>query len=364
MTELVELLQELTAIPALAGREEAMIAAMRRHFEPLADDVRVDRIGNVIATVHGAQASPRLLVFAHMDELGLIVRKIDADGFVRVERVGGVPEKSLLSQWLEIHTDDGRRIPALMGATSHHVTKPELKLAVPSRLDMYVDVGCSSRAEVEALGVRVGDPITYRASFTRLSADRVAAKSIDNRMGCAMLVQTLAALARERPAGTVHLVASVQEEFNVRGVWPAFQALKPDAAICLDVTVACDTPELRSLSDVAVGAGPVITAFQFHGRGTLGGLIPNPKLRRYLEQVAAEAGIPTQREVVLGVITDAAFSQLLGEHGVPMAALSVACRYTHAPVESCSLGDIQAAVDLLSAAARRFDAGIDLSRGD
>jgi putative aminopeptidase FrvX len=363
MTETIDLLKELTAVPALSGREEAMIATMRRHFGPLADEVRVDRVGNVIATVRGQRDSARLLIFAHMDELGLIVRKIEPDGFLRFERAGGVPEKSLLGQWVEIHTDDGRHVPALVGTTSHHVTKPERKFVVPDRLDMYLDVGCASRTEVEALGIRVGDAITYRATFTQLSADRVAAKSLDNRVGCVMLIQTLAALARERPASTVFLVASVQEEFNVRGVWPAFQALKPDAALCLDVTVACDTPELRHLSDVSVGGGPVITAYQFHGRGTLGGLIPNPRLRRYLEQVAAEEGIPLQREVLLGVITDAAFSQLLGEQGVPMAALSVATRYTHAPVETCSLRDIQAAIRWLVAAARRYEAGLDLSRG-
>ncbi len=364
MAETLELLKELTAIPALSGREEAMIAAMRRHFSPLADEVRVDRVGNVSATIRGRQASPRLLIFAHMDELGLIVRKIEPDGFLRIERAGGVPEKSLLGQWVEIHTDDGRHLPALVGTTSHHVTRPEKKFVVPDRLDMYLDLGCDSRAEVEALGVHVGDAITYRAAFTQLSADRLAAKSLDNRVGCVMLIQTLAALAQERPAATVHIVASVQEEFNVRGVWPAFQALQPDAAICIDVTVACDTPELHALSDVRLGAGPVITTYQFHGRGTLGGLIPNPKLRRYLEQVASDEGIGVQREVLLGVITDAAFSQLLGEQGVPMAALSVATRYTHAPVEACSLRDIDAAIRLLAAAARRFDARLDLSRGE
>ncbi len=364
MPTTIELLKELTAIPALAGREDAMIAAMRRHFNALADEVRVDRVGNVIATVHGRQESPSLLIFAHMDELGLIVRKLEPDGFLRFERVGGVPEKSLLGQWVEIHTDEGRHIPALIGTTSHHVTKAERKFVVPDRLDMYLDVGCGSRAEVEALGIRVGDAVTYRATFAQLSPDRVASKSLDNRVGCTMLIQTLAALARERPAATVHLVASVQEEFNVRGVWPAFQALKPQAAICLDVTVACDTPELRHLSDVSVGGGPVITTYQFHGRGTLGGLIPNPKLRRFLERIAAAEGILTQREALLGVITDAAFSQLLGEEGVAMAALSVATRYTHAPVESCSLRDIDAATRLLVEAARHYDAALDLSRGD
>jgi putative aminopeptidase FrvX len=103
--------------------------------------------------------------------------------------------------------------------------------------------------------------------------------------------------------------------------------------------------------------------YQFHGRGTLGGLIPHPKLRRYLERVADDEGLPIQREVILGVVTDAAFSQLIGDEGVPMAALAVPTRYAHAPVESCSLRDVDMAVQLITKVAQRFDDTVDLSRG-
>ncbi len=363
MPEALELLKELTAIPALSGREDAMIAAMSGHFAPLADKVDIDRLGNVIAKVEGTQDRPRLLLFAHMDELGLVIRKIEGDGFLRFERVGGVPEKSLLGQWVEIHTDDGRTVPGLIGTTSHHVTPAERKFVVPSRLEMYIDVGCSSREAVGQLGIKVGDGATYRPHFVELAGDRVASKTLDNRIGCAVLINTLAILAEARPLSTIYLAASVQEEFNVRGVWPVFQALKPDAAICLDVTISCDTPELRDLSDLAIGAGPAIGAYEFHGRGTLGGLIPNPKLQRYLEQIADEERIPTQREVLLGIITDASFSQLLTEEGVPTASLAVPVRYTHAPAESCALGDVEAATRLLARAAQRFDSNLDLGRG-
>lgn len=360
---MIELLKELTAVPALSGYEDGMVALMRQHFEGVVGEVHVDRLGNVVATVRGMEDHPCLLVFAHMDELGLVVRKIDEDGFLRFERVGGIPEKTLLNTWVDIHTDDGEVVPGLIGTTSHHLTPGEKKYVVPSRLEMYLDVGCSSKDEVESLGIQVGNGITYRHSFTQLSEDRVVAKTLDNRVGCALLIQTLTELAEHRPAGTVHIVASVQEEFNVRGVWPVFQALKPDAAICLDVSIACDTPELRYLSDVAIGKGPVVGLYEFHGRGTLGGLIPNPMLRKYLIRTAEAESIPIQREVLLGIITDAAFSQHLGEEGVPMASLAVPCRYTHAPFESVSLSDIYLAVRLLVAAAQRFDHSLDLRRG-
>jgi putative aminopeptidase FrvX len=292
-----------------------------------------------------------------------VVRKIEPDGFLRFERVGGVPEKSLPGAQIEVHTEAGQRIPGLVGMTSHHVTPADKKFVVPSRLEMYVDIGCSSRQEVEALGVQVGDGITYKSNFTELANDRIVSKTLDNRIGCVLLVKTLEALAARKPRGKVLIVGSVQEEFNVRGVWPAFQAHKPDAAICLDVTIATDTPEIRHLGEVEIGAGPAIGLYEFHGRGTLGGLIPHPKLRKYISSIAAKEKIPLQREVLIGIVTDAAFSQLLGEQGVAMASLAVPIRYTHAPTELCDLKDIEAAITLLSKVALSFDKKVDLSRG-
>jgi putative aminopeptidase FrvX len=191
----------------------------------------------------------------------------------------------------------------------------------------------------------------------------VASKSLDNRIGCLQLIKVLQRLKRKRPKSTIHLVASVQEEFNVRGVWPVFQKLNPDAAICLDVTIACDTPELVHLSDVKLGGGPAVGLYEFHGRGTLGGLIPNPNLRRFIERLAKDRSISLQREVLIGIITDAAFSQLLTPEGVPMASLAVPIRYTHAPLEVCDLSDVERSIDLLSAIALAFDSTLDLSRG-
>ncbi len=359
----IDLLRELTAIPALSGHEDSMIAYMRDAFSQHAQDINVDRLGNVVAHIPGGHSDRSLLIFAHMDELGLVVRKIDPDGFVRFERVGGIPEKTLLGSWIEIHTEGGDRVPGLIGTTSHHVTPQEKKYQVPSRLEMYIDLGCSSADEVRALGVQVGDGITYAHTFQVLSNERIAAKTLDNRIGCALLIRLLEHLRENPPACDLFVVASVQEEFNVRGVWPVFQTVKPDAAICLDVTIATDTPEIKHLSDMSLGRGPAIGCYEFHGRGTLGGLIPNPKLRRFIVDVAEAEGIALQREVLIGIITDAAFAQLLGETGVPMAAFAVPIRYTHAPVEMCALPDFEQAVSVLNAVAERFDTDADLERG-
>jgi putative aminopeptidase FrvX len=363
MSDSLALLEELTSTPALSGREDSMVAVMSERFSRFAEDVHIDRLGNVTATIHGQEGQPELAVFAHMDELGLIVRKIEEDGFLRFERVGGVPEKSLLGTPVEVLADSGERIAGLVGTTSHHVTPPDKKFAVPSRLEMYIDIGCSSQMQVEQLGIRVGDMVAYRPGMIRLAGRRIASKSLDNRIGCLLLIELLERLAGKQPEATIHLVASVQEEFNVRGVWPVFQRLQPDAAICLDVTIACDTPELKHLSDVGLGLGPAVGLYQFHGRGTLGGLIPNPGLRRFIEETARQNSIPLQREVAMGIITDIAFSQMLTADGVPSAALAVPIRYTHAPLEVCDLDDVSRCVDLLAAIASGYDAALDLSRG-
>jgi putative aminopeptidase FrvX len=363
MNENLEILERLTSTLALSGREDPLIQIMQDYFRAQTNEVQVDRMGNVTATVKGRAEHPQLLIFAHMDELGLIIRKIEADGFLRFERVGGVPEKSLPGTPVEIITDDGERVPGLVGTTSHHVTPPDEKLIVPGRLDMYIDIGCSSRAQVEGLGIQVGDMVAYRAGLIQLAGQRVASKSLDNRIGCLLLIRVMERLRQHQPKATVRLVASVQEEFNVRGVWPVFQKLAPDAAICLDVTIACDTPEISHLSEVKLGAGPAVSLYQFHGRGTLGGLIPNPALRRFIERRAGELSIPLQREVLMGIITDVAFGQMLTTEGVPSAALAVPIRYTHAPYEVCDLADIERCIDLLSAIALEFDGSLDLSRG-
>ncbi len=178
-----------------------LIKMMREAFTPLADDVQVDRLGNVVASLQGDPDQPHLLIFAHMDELGLIVRKIEPDGFLRFERVGGVPEKSLLATAVEVITEAGNRVPGLVGTTSHHVTPAEAKFTVPSRLEMYVDVGCATSEEVQELGIQVGDMIAYRPGMIRLAGQRVASKTLDNRIGCLQLIKVLEASCSQSPEG-------------------------------------------------------------------------------------------------------------------------------------------------------------------
>lgn len=337
----VETLRELTGLVALSGHERRMIRYMKEKMTPYADEVRVDNMGNVIATLNGRDAAaPSLMVFAHMDQLGFVVRKIEADGYLRLERLGGVPGKSLLAQRMVVEAEDGTLIPAVLGTKSHHVTPQEEKYQVPLYTHLYVDIGATSREEVENQGVYVGAPVVYKPAFEVLGDRYISATSVDNRGGCFCILRILEALHQDRPQGTVYVVATVQEEYNLRGVLPAAQTLKPDLAIALDIIVSADTPDLTDLSDIALGKGPILNLYSFHGRGTLIGLIPHPSMVKHAIKCAHENDISFQRVASMGLMTDASYLQLVGE-GIPAIDLSYPGRYTHSPIETVAISDLE-----------------------
>ena len=358
-----QLLFDLMRLPGLAGHEQGVAAFLRERMRPLADEVREDRLGNVIATVRGSDPdAPTVMLFAHMDSLGFIVRKVDADGFVRIHRLGGIPEKVLPGLRVEIGKADGTTLPAVIGMKAHHVTPPEEKTRVTPLAELFLDVGASSQAEAEAMGVRIGAPVTYAGFAQRLGAHRVSGTAIDNRSGCLVILETLRELSERRPKATVHVVGTVQEEFNLRGALPAAQALQPDIAICIDISVAADTPDLRPTADVAMGAGPTVNFYSFHSRGTLNGVLPHPALVRDVLATAERAGIAVQRATMFGGLTDASYVQLVGA-GTATIDLGLPARFTHTPIESCDLRDVADLIALLAAWIGGIDAAFDFDRG-
>lgn len=365
MENMIEDLKHLTSIPALSCLEDHMIREMRQRLEPFANALHVDRIGNLTATFNGrSEDEPTMLVFAHMDELGLMVSRVEENGFLRFERIGGVPEKTLRGQFVDVFTTDGQsHLTGFIGTHAHHLTPSEAKFSVPNISEMYIDLGLSSKQEVLSKGIDAGSAVTYHPNFRQVSEHRITSKALDNRIGIYLLLKLAEHLHQNQPAGTVYLVASVQEEFNIRGVIPAFERLEPDASICLDIGIACDTPDLKNKYNISLGKGPMIMHLNFHGRGTLGGLIPNPKLRQYMEVTMQDLEIPFQREVIIGEITDDAFSQLSGTQGTAMAHLSIPMRYSHSPIETSDVRDIEAGVKALNAIVSGFDSRVDLRRG-
>ncbi len=360
---LQRLVSELMLIPGLSGYE----GRVRRHLAKTLDELgiasRSDRLGNLIATLDGDADAPSVMLFAHMDQLGLIVRKIEPNGLLRVERLGGVPEKALPSQEVLFCIGEGRDRPGVIANKSHHATGPEEKYRVLPYPELYVDGGFASAGEVLAAGIDVGTPVVYAPRVVELAGGRIAGTSVDDRAGCAVIVEAARALRDAPRRPTVHLVFSVQEEFNLRGALPAAEALRPDIAIQLDIILATDTPDMLARGDVRLGGGPAMSMYSFHGRGTLNGTIPHPALVALFDTTARQAGVNLQRSAHVGALTDSAYVQLVGA-GVAAIDLGFPTRYTHSSLEVCDIADLEGLTRLLIEAIPRIGPSFSLDRDD
>jgi putative aminopeptidase FrvX len=353
-------LEELMLIPGLSGHEGRVAAAIARHLDAMGLPHRSDRLGNLISSLPGDPARPAVMVFTHMDQLGFVVRRVEPSGLIRLERLGGVPERALPAQAVAICTEAGD-LPGVIAHKSHHATAPEEKYRVVPYAELYVDAGFASKAEAEAAGVRIGTPVCYLPRVLHLAGGRIAGTAADDRAGCAVLL-ALADGRRGRAGPPLHLVWSVQEEFNLRGVLPAAAALSPGIAIQIDLILACDTPDMAARGDVALGGGPAMSMYSFHGRGTLNGVIPHPALVRLAEGAAAAAGLPLQRSAHTGALTDLSYVQFAGPAGVACLDLGFPLRYSHAALEVVDPADLAALVTLLDTMLDAIPPGMPLER--
>lgn len=367
-------LAALMLIPGLSGYEDRVAAAIRARLAAIGVPSRTDRLGNLVATFPGAADAPAVMVFAHMDQLGFFVRRIEADGLIRVERMGGVPERAMAAQAVTLCVGEGRDVAGIIANKAHHATTPDEKYQVLRAPEITIDTGHGSKAAVEAAGVRIGTPVVWQPRVMALAADRIAGTSVDDRAGCAVLIEIARGLAG-RQAGrqggrkgaqqdgpTVHLVFAVQEEFNLRGAQVAAQALRPDIAIQIDLMLASDTPDMADRGEMVLGGGPGMSLYSFHGRGTLNGVIPHPAMVALVEATAAAERIALQRSAQVGVLTDLSYVQLVGE-GVAAIDLGFPMRYSHSALECCDLADLEGLVRLILAALARIGPGLDLTRG-
>ena len=357
----MSLIDDITTYSELfgpSGEEDRVIRRFTSDLETLGVDTTVDALGNVIAPLNrAAEGYPTLMLSAHLDEIGFVVRKIEDDGFVRVHRVGGVNDRVIAGQRLLFMGDDGP-VHGVVGVKAKHVSSAEELRTVIGVDEAYVDVMASSRRAVAAMGLTVGSLGTYAGTLVR-QGDYIQGKALDDRVGLALLLEVARRVKKAPPPVGVTLVATVQEEFSVRGGVTAARAVAPDFALCLDVAIATDTPDLTGLGEVALGAGPVITRFT---RASLNGVIPNPKLWRFARSVAGERGIATQFGVLQGGLTDGSFMQYeLG--GIPTLDLSFPTRYTHTAVETCHLRDVERCAALIVGILETAPRGFDLRRG-
>ena len=359
---LVDRLEKYCLTMATSGREEPMIRVITQDLSAHTKDISVDSFGNVMARFEASSPTEdTLMVFAHTDQLGMVVTKVEDSGFIRVVRLGGVPERVLPGSVVKILAHDGTILTGVMGTPPHHLTPDAMKYQVPTIDKAYIDVGASSASEVAQLGIQVGDHVAYEPRFERLAGNRVAGTSIDDRGGCAVLVGLAENLAKNPATVNVVLVATVQEEFNLRGAMVAAEKIKPVASISLDLVAAGDTPEMGAPNGVEVGKGPVMGLYSFHGRGTLNGVIPHPGLVALVEEAAAASMLPLQKHATVGLLTDASYVQFVNG-GTPSLDLCWPTRYTHTGVEMCSLDDLSGLEKLITGLVSAFPAQWDASR--
>jgi putative aminopeptidase FrvX len=340
MTDMKLLLEKLSNAHGISGREGSVQGIIRQEISPLADEVRVDALGNLIATRRGER--PSIMIAAHADEIGLMTKHVDEKGFVRFICIGGWFDQTLLNQRVLIHAND-RAVVGVIGSKPPHLMKEEEKKKVVEAKDMFIDVGCSSEKEALDLGVVPGTPITLDRTFSSLQGDRVTGKAFDNRAGVVVMLE---ALRRTKAKSTIYAVATVQEEVGLKGARVTAFDLNPDIALSADVTVPGDHPGIEKKdAPVEIGKGPVLVVADASGRG----LIASPQVVAWLTETAREFGIPIQPEASDGGTTDAT-AIYLTRSGIPTGAISVATRYIHTPVEMLSLSDMDRAAELLARA--------------
>jgi len=340
MSDIKSLLERLSNAHGISGREGSVQEIVRQEIGPYADEIKIDCMGNLIATRKGDSSS--IMIEAHADEIGLMVKQIDDKGFLRFIKIGGWFDQTLLNQRVIVHSSSGP-IVGVIGSKPPHVMKDEEKKKPVEAKDMFIDIGCQNKKEVEDLGILAGTPVSIDRAFASLQGDRVTGKAFDNRAG---LVAMIEALKRTQAKSTIYVVATVQEEVGLKGAKVSAYGLNPDLAIAADVTVPGDHPgiEMRD-APVEMGKGPVVVVADGSGRG----LIASPAVVQWLSETAGKFDIPVQLEASDGGTTDAT-SIHLTRSGIPTGVVSVATRYIHSPVEVLSLRDIELAAELIARA--------------
>ncbi len=246
-----ETLFSLLRLNGISGHESSIANVMQHAFEQQAKDVWRDRLGNVVAR-YGSDKSDalRLMIFAHMDEVGFMVRKIEPSVFLRFERVGGPAQITMPGSVVTLAGRSGD-IMGCIGIKAYHFAKGDERTQPPALDKLWIDIGAKDKADAERMGIQVGTPVTLYNPPHCLGNDLVCSKALDDRLGCTALLGVAEALASTPLDIAVFLVASVQEEFNIRGIVPVLRRVRPDLAIGIDITPSCDTPDLQDYSGCA-----------------------------------------------------------------------------------------------------------------
>ena len=328
-------LKKLVEAESISGFEKNVRDMMAAELKPHVDEIKVDRIGNLIA--RKGSGSPKVMICAHMDEIGLMVKYIDEKGFIRFDTIGGWDTKSLPASKIRIHGSKGI-VTGVVGARPVHLIDTE-EMKVPIKLkDMFIDIGAKDRKDVEKAGISVGDFITRFGTFDRMQGTRVTGPGFDNRAGCTVLVEAVKRLKGFK--GTLYAVGTVQEEVGLIGARGSAFGINPDVGLTVDTAVAGDVPEIKpSEAALEIGKGPVMgikDAITFI----------SPAVKKWLQDSAKKAGVNLQYEVFPFGAADSSVMPMVRE-GIPSGGVFVAVRHIHSTCEVADMKDIEDAVKLV-----------------
>ncbi len=341
--DLLELIKLFSEAFGPSGFEDEVRGLLIDTVKEAADSVWIDKYGNVIAVKKGGE--PRMLVAAHMDEIGFMIKGVEGNGFLRFVPLGGLLERVLPGQRVIVKTVKGEKVRGVIGCKPPHVMTEEERKKVLEWDKLFIDVGAASKEDVEAMGIRVGCPGCFDREFALLGkGDVFTGKAFDDRLGLAVAVKAF--LDADPKEATFILVGTIQEEVGLRGAKLLPFEVEADLAIAVDVTVANDTPGVEERDLVArIGKGVAIKAMDR-------GLIPHPAALDYLLRVAEEEKIPYQLSIIYGGTTDAT-AIAYTKDGTPAVVAAIPTRYIHSPIEVASLKDVEAAYKLVRASVEK-----------
>lgn len=337
----IRLWEELTNAHGPSGFEGPVREILTREFTAAGLEISTDGLGSVIGVARGAAPQPKIMVVAHMDEIGMMVRYITDEGFIKFQTLGGWLDQALIDQRWIIRTSKGP-VLAISGIRAIHIASSDIRGRVVPSSEIFLDVGASSKKGAEALGIRPGDPIAPLSPFTPMGNNRYAAKAWDARVGCALMIEAARRFKEQgiKTPGTIYFVGSVQEEVGMRGAQTASRVIKPDLGISLEVGITTDHPGVGpDLAQERLGKGPGIFLHD-------SSMLPNLKLRDFFLMVSEKEGIPLQTEVISGYGEDASAIQMHAS-GTPAINFTVPTRYVHSHTGIIDRADFDHALNLL-----------------
>ncbi|UCF10201.1 MAG: M42 family metallopeptidase [Candidatus Bipolaricaulota bacterium] len=338
---LAELLATLSDAFGVSGFEDEIRERIAETIKPYADEIVVDPLGNLLATRRG-RSEKTLMLDAHMDEIGFLVKWVDEAGYLRVAPIGGWDPRTLPTHRVVIHTRPGEVRHGVIGAAPPHILTEEQRKSAPKIEDLFLDVGATSAEDVADLGIRIGDPLTIHYPFAELRDGYVTGKAFDDRAGCAVLLETARHLAERDLDLTTVFAFVIGEEVGLRGARTAAHRIAPDLAVAVEGTIGADMPGIKAENQpVRLRKGPALTVADRT-------IIVSRALLAHIEEIAARNDIPYQYKLPAYGGTDAGAIHITGG-GIPSAVVSVPCRYVHSPTSTLHMEDLENTARLVCA---------------